>query len=133
MRVPPYIEEGNPLSLQLYITGDNFGVEPPKGSPEVWTTEEKLIFVTIGRSPCFQPQRVGGGFVYCTLYSSLAPVVGSTSASITIAGQTGTLPDGSSKSLFVGCSGHTFAGTTTLPGGYGFNGEKCLPCPTGAV
>jgi hypothetical protein len=132
--VPPFSSSSS--GQQLYIQGINYGTLPAPGSQFQWTPAELALEAFVGGSPCLLPNRVESPtrhFISCTLSSTSGLVNGPVNASVTVAGQTGVLPNGDARSLYIACKGPETAGATTLPGGYGFVGELCLPCPIGAV
>ena len=123
-----------PGRVDVIVSGLNFGAQAQNRTG--WTAEELEVKTFVAGVPCLgstldgslgQPLLSGGlaggvDRIQCSVSTS-ALIVGRRNVTVKVAGQYGTAPDNSLPSLFVVCG----------QGGYGFVGETCLPCPTGAV
>jgi hypothetical protein len=98
----------------LFLAGVNFGVPEAVG-----TSPAGLHGVRVGDHPCADVQWLGDSALRCSLTGQY--IVGTYPVEVTV--------DGANSSVLVGA----VEVAMVCPGGYyGFTGEGCRPCPTGA-
>jgi hypothetical protein len=119
---PVYILDPKSSNTNIKVFGRNFGRLQDEAT---WTPSERVLDMDVSGYKCDNgPRRRsdrGVEWVECTLPRDI--VVGTKNITLEIAGQVGFHPEDTPFSLLVVCG----------YGWFGFSGEQCMSCPSGAV
>jgi hypothetical protein len=119
---PIFIRDIVLSDMKLRVFGRNFG---RMRDQSLWTEAERVLDMDVSGVKCAEPPRRQADeeaeWVECTLPREIT--VGAKNISLSIAGQVGFQSDELYRSVLVVCGN----------GWFGFSGEQCMPCPSGAA